>query len=78
MVWTLLALLPVSTLAGMESQMLQNSRNRQNWPHIQQNCYQGHRRFQSSSTKPIHVKLIFSQGQDILNQADISLAFGFP
>ena len=47
----------------MESQMVQNSRN--NWLHDQQICYQGQGRFQSSSTKSIHVQPIFSQVQDI-------------
>ena len=38
---------------------------KQNWLHAQQICYQGQGRFQSSSTKSIHVQPIFSQGQDI-------------
>ena len=38
---------------------------KQNWPHVQQICYYGQERFQSSSTKSIHVQPIFSQGQDI-------------
>ena len=42
---------------------------KQNWLHVQQICYQGQGRFQSSSTKSIHVQPIFSQGQDIENQA---------
>ena len=33
------------------------------------NFYQGQGRFQSSSTKSIHVQPIFSKGQDIQNQA---------
>ncbi len=42
---------------------------KQNWLHVQQICFQGQGRFQSSSTKSIHVQPIFSQGQDIWNQA---------
>ena len=38
---------------------------KQNWPRVQQICYQGQDRCQSSSTKLIHVQPIFSQGQDI-------------
>jgi len=38
---------------------------KKNWPHVQQICYQGQERFQSSSTKSFHVQPIFSQGQDI-------------
>ena len=38
---------------------------KQNWSHVQQNCYQGQDRFQSSSTKFIHVQPIFSHSQDI-------------
>ena len=33
---------------------------KQNWLHVQQICYQGQGRFQSSSTKSIHVQPIFS------------------
>ena len=38
---------------------------KQNWLHVQQICFQGQGRFQSSSTKSIHVQPIFSQDQDI-------------
>ena len=41
----------------MDSQM------KQNWPQVQQICYQGQERLQSSSTKLTHVQPIFSQGQ---------------
>ena len=50
--------------AFMKSRTVQNLR-KLNWPHVQQFCYQGQDRFQSSSTKSIHVQPIFSQVQDI-------------
>ena len=52
----------------MESQMAQNSRKK-NLSHIQQNCYQSPERFQSSSTRSVHIQPIFIWGQHIKNQA---------
>ena len=53
-----------SKCPAMESQMVQNSRNKIDLT-FKQICYQGHKRIQSSSTKSIHVQPILSQGQDI-------------
>ena len=49
----------------LESQMVQNSRNKINLTSKKFSFYQGQERFQSVSTKSIHIQPIFSQGQDI-------------